>query len=195
MAKTSPDDREMRDFRREHRERKLRAIRDAAADGDPDLAGRIARSPDALEPLPGDGEDILPNEIEAFIIAYRILGRTVPQIADELAIPAWRVDRVLIRARASAKLMDVEHLLQHVALPAAVDQAIAGIKSGDKDYVLEILKGRGALSHHTKNQGAVVNGNVLNVTFELPPGVDPNNIAAGAVVGQPRVLEGETVDA
>lgn len=194
--RTQDEDREMREFRRQHRERKLKAIRanvegDAAGD---ELVDRIARSPDAPEPLPD--EDVLPDEIDAFVIAYRLLGRTVDQIAEELALPKWRVDRALIKARASAKLMDVEHLLQHVALPLAADQLIAGVRSGDKDYVLETLKGRGALRQHTKNDGGLINnGNVLNVTFELPPGVDPHNIADGAIVGVERVIDGETVDA
>ncbi len=124
------------------------------------------------------------------ILVLRIAGLNVHQIVNKLhlddATGPDHVRQVLYLARKEARLADVTGLLDHRAVPGAVDNLIAGIDNGDKDYTLAVLKGRGAFRNFERTDADTKMS--LEITVE---GLDNENCKApieGTVVGIPRAL-------
>lgn len=137
--------------------------------------------------VPEGGE--LPPRM-AQVVALRVLGLSAPQIAEQLGIAVNTVNQHLYIARAKAKLSDVGPILDHHAVPMAVENLIAGLEEGDKDYTLEVLKGRGALRTHTHQASTGSTGPMqLHIQVELPKGGNAHVIdvmPTGQVMGKPR---------
>lgn len=123
-------------------------------------------------------------------------GLTYKEIAAETGLSPKTVENYLHAARQRANLRDVPDLLEHVALPQAVDNLIEGLRNGHEKYTLATLKGRGAFSSHSKSD-ATVNGSAsmtLSIKVEMPEGAAVRDIDAleGEIVGIPRQLETNT---
>jgi len=150
------------------------------------LAPRTATINLAELELPEGGE--LPPRM-AQVVALRILGMKASEIADKLAISVHTVNQHLYVARSRGKLSDVGPILDHVAVPLAMDNLIKGLEEEDKEYTLEVLKGRGAFRSHS---ASVSSGSVgpmqLQIQVELPQGAHGKviDVGVGQVMGKPR---------
>lgn len=120
-------------------------------------------------------------------IAFRMAGMSMQQIADELLVSVGTVRKWLTEARKNAALLDVTPLLDHVALPQAVDNLIAGLEAGNEKYTLATLQGRGAFSAHSK-QETHATSMALEIHVEMPPTSRVADAVEGHIVGQPRVI-------
>lgn len=136
--------------------------------------------------IPEGGE--LPPRM-AQVVALRILGLSSSQIADKLGIAVNTVNQHLYVARAKGKLSDVGAILDHQAVPMAMDNVLAGLAEGDKEYTLEVLKGRGAFRTHTHQASTGSTGPMhLQIQVELPKSAHGTiiDVGAGQVMGKPR---------
>jgi hypothetical protein len=128
-------------------------------------------------------------------VAMRMLGFSTEEIASELRVEKPKVERWLMLARKKGALSDVGDRLEYHARALAVDKLIIMIENGDKDAILELLKGRGDLrtfseSKHDGRDAAPIN---LQVNVELPTGVQSiEDIAIhGQITGQAREISAE----
>lgn len=136
--------------------------------------------------IPEDGA--LPPRM-AQVVALRLVGMSVPEIAQKLAITDHTVRMHLYQARRRGKLADVPNILDHQVVPLAVENLIAGIEAGDKDYTLEVLKGRGAFRTHTHQASTGSVGPMhLQIQVELPKEAHGAviDVLPGQVMGKPR---------
>jgi hypothetical protein len=125
----------------------------------------------------------------AEMVALRITGHTLKEIATISGVGLNTVTRYLARAAEIAERNDVGTLLDYHAVPLAVDNLLEGLKNGDKQYTLKVLEGRGHLQKHTKG---VVSGTMKGgLVFEWKGA--PQSAPAlpeGAIQGRAR---GESV--
>lgn len=133
------------------------------------------------------------SKIAARAVALRILGYSQKAIAEELVCSADSVRQWLMQARKRAELLDVGPLLDHVAMPLAVDNLIEGLQAGNERYTLATLQGRGAFSAHSKSENTNTDMQ-LEIRVEMTNRSAPLDAVEGQVVGVPRQLA-ETVDA
>jgi hypothetical protein len=134
-----------------------------------------------------EGAELPPRMAQ--VVALRLVGMTVPQIAEKLAMAENTVRSHLYVARAKGKLTDVGPILDHQAVPLAMENLLNGLEEGDKDYTLEVLKGRGAFRTHTHQASTGSVGPMhLQIQVELPRGVQGNviDVTPGQVMGKPR---------
>lgn len=132
--------------------------------------------------------------VAAHAIAKRIAGYTVREIADDLHVSRDTVEQWFLEARRNAQLLDVGPLLDHVALPLAVDNLIDGLRAGNEEFTLKTLGGRGAFSAHSKAETHQTSM-TLNVQVEMPTRESaPRVVGEGQVVGIPRVIAEEPRD-
>ena len=132
-------------------------------------------------------------------VAMRMLGFSTEEIAAELRVEKPKVDRWLMLARKKGALSDVGDRLAHHAAALAADKLVAMIEAGDKDAVMETLKGLGYLrsfseSKHDGRGDGPIN---LQVNVELPTGVQSiTDIPIhGQISGRSRELSnGKEVD-
>lgn len=130
----------------------------------------------------------------ASVLALRFEGKTPNESARILGVAKQQVHAVLLQLRTDHQIDALLQRLDDHLLPLAVDNATAGILRGDKDYTLELLRGRGLLRTH-KSIEAHVKQTTLNltVTMSAPPRVDgqPLPIAReGTIVGAPLAPKG-----
>lgn len=132
-------------------------------------------------------------------VAMRMLGFSNDEIALELRVEKREVERYLMLARQHGALSDVGDRLTHHAAALAADKLITMIEAGDKDAVLETLKGLGHLRHfsESKHDGRADGPINLQVNVELPTGVQ--SIADipihGQIAGRAReISDGEETD-
>lgn len=136
--------------------------------------------------IPADGP--LPPRM-AQVVALRLVGLTASQIAEKLCISVHTVNQHLYMARSKGRLADISGILDHAVVPMAVENLIAGLAEGDKDYTLEVLKGRGAFRSHSANVSSGSAGPMqLHIQVELPKGATGTQIDVipGQVIGRPR---------
>lgn len=129
---------------------------------------------------------------EAKMVAMRMLGFEIAEIAEALNAEPKEVKRWLLLARRRGSLNDIGDRLQHLAAAAAVDKLVEMIEAGNPDAVLETLKGLGYFRNHTqvKQEGTPGDSINLMVKVELPAGVSsPADIPIlGQISGVPREL-------
>jgi hypothetical protein len=80
-------------------------------------------------------------------------------------------------------------ILDHQAVPLAIDNLMKGLEENDKEYTLEVLKGRGAFRTHSHQASTASVGPMhLQIQVELPAGAGGNviDVTAGQVTGKPR---------
>ena len=144
--------------------------------------------PDALKPWldPADADD---SELAARCIALRMLGYTVRDICAETGVPTRQLHRFLKMARERQGLQDIGPVLDHVALPLAVDNLVKGLEEGDQKLTLATLNGRGAFSKHSKSETANTDVS-LEIRVEMPDRAGaPIAVIDGQVVGVPRQVK------
>lgn len=161
--------------------------------------------PAAAEPKPVELETLTHEETEqagqidrivgvaaSRAVAMRMLGFSTEEIAAELRVEKPKVERWLMLARKKGALSDVGDRLAHHAAALAADKLVVMIEAGDKDAVMETLKGLGYLrsfseSKHDGRGDGPIN---LQVNVELPTGVQ--SIADipihGQIAGRAREL-------
>lgn len=127
------------------------------------------------------------TKVAARAVALRILGHSQAEIARELCVGEGTVRQWLMQARKRAELLDISELLDHVALPQAVDNLITGLQQGNEKYTLATLQGRGAFSAHSKSELAATITQ-LEITITTPAGATPaeRDVLEGQIVGIPR---------
>lgn len=122
------------------------------------------------------------------IIVLRLAGLNVFQIADKLHLEdksgLEHIRQVLYLARKEARLADVTGLLDHRAVPGAVDNLIKGIDEGDKEYSLAVLKGRGAFRNFERTDADTKMS--LEISIEGLERDDRKTAVEGTIVGMPR---------
>jgi len=130
------------------------------------------------------------------IIVLRMAGFNVHQIVNKLQLDQTtgpdHVRMVLFHARKAAKLADVGPLLDHMAVPIAVDNLIEGLKTGDKDYTQAVLKGRGAFRNFERTEGDTKMS--LEISVEGLDAAHQKRVVEGSVVGMPRVERAAPLD-
>jgi len=114
------------------------------------------------------------------------------QIARHLGVDREIVREHLFAARKKGALQDTAALLDHLAVPLAIDNVIEQLMAGDVPTSLEVLKGRGHLRQHTRQDGTAGGPTMmaLQLKIEMPAGasvVEPDALI-GQVVGVPRVV-------
>ena len=148
---------------------------------------------------PEDRKQVL-AAVASRAVAMRMLGFSTEDIALELRIEKPKVERWLMQARKQGALSDVGDQLQYRAAAAAVDKLVAMIEAGDKDAVLDTLKGLGYLRNfsESKHDGRADGPINLQVNVELPTGVrSVSDIPIhGQIAGRARELDdGKEADA
>lgn len=78
-------------------------------------------------------------------LALRAEGFSIPEIAEHLHVAPGTVTGWLSMHRRDMQVMDVDRMLEEIAVPLAVENLIHGLVAGDKAYTLDTLKGRGRL--------------------------------------------------
>jgi hypothetical protein len=132
-------------------------------------------------------------------VALRLLGYSITEISDEMHVPLHLVNRWLHHARSAGRLSDVsDRLKNHVAAMAA-DKLELMVENGDKEAVLEALKGTGYLKSGPGPAGDGRGDGAINlqVTVELPVGV--RSVAdipmTGQIAGSPlEIADGKSLD-
>jgi hypothetical protein len=127
----------------------------------------------------------------AEMVALRLTGATIKEIAKEVQADEVTVRKYLALAAQTAERNDVGILLDHHAVPLAVDNLIEGLRAGDKQYTLKVLEGRGHFQKHSRGQTAVASRG----TFQFEWKGAPQAMAAlpeGSIQGIER---GQTIDA
>lgn len=132
----------------------------------------------------------------AEMVAMRISGHTMKEIAEAIGCCEDTVRRALAHAAQTAERNDVGELLDYHAVPLAVDNLIAGLKNGNEKYTLKVLEGRGHFQKHTR--GVQTNTAKGGFTFAwvgapqampaLPDGAI-QGVARGATVVDAEVVE------
>lgn len=125
----------------------------------------------------------------AEMVALRIAGYTMREIAEITATSICTVTRYLARASEVAERNDVGMLLDYHAVPLAVDNLIEGLRNGDKQYTLKVLEGRGHLQKHTKGVAVSTMKGGLIFEWKGAPQAAPA-LPDGAIQGRER---GESV--
>lgn len=174
-------------------------------------AGLRVFNPEAFECEPGPVERVVvPEQLDAaravlsrkrdervaMAAALRAAGAPVRQIATVLGLTPGTVRLYLANAREWGGLDDVIRDIEARAIPRAVENLLAGLDKGDKEYTLEVLKGRGVFRTfgNTKTEGGPAGGGMtVNVQFVNAPAVVESNPLA-PVVGSSGEIVGRGND-
>lgn len=136
--------------------------------------------------IPEGGE--LPPRM-AQCVALRLVGLSSSQIADQLGLETSTVNQYLYVARSKGKLADIAEILDHQIVPMAIENLLEGIKEKDKEYTLEVLKGRGAFRTHSHQASTGSAAPMhLQISVEMPKGASGKviDVIPGQVLGTPR---------
>lgn len=132
-----------------------------------------------------EGHELPPRTAQ--VVALRILGLSTDEISNQLVLQPSTVRKHLMIARQRGKLSDVSSFLDHAAVPRAVENLMAGLEEGDKDYTLEVLKGRGAFRSHSHQASTGSTGPMhLEITVSVPQGIEQATVVEGQVMGKRR---------
>lgn len=134
-----------------------------------------------------EGADLPPRMAQ--VVALRLVGLRPKEIAGQLGISEHTVNQHLYMARLRGRLSDVGQILDNAVVPMAIENLIEGLEAKDKDYTLEVLKGRGAFRSHTHQASTGSNAPMhLQIQIELPKGAHGNviDVIPGQVMGAPR---------
>lgn len=146
------------------------------------LAAKIAAQPDVQPLLVMSDEDAT-----KVVTAMRIAGHTQREIALELGATEHQIRRLIRLGKDSRKIFG--DIIDGRAVPTAIDNLIAGLEAGDKDYTLKTLEGRGLLVKHSHQDGqAPKSAFQFNIVVESPTDGHREPVI-GSVVGEPRQLE------
>jgi hypothetical protein len=133
----------------------------------------------------------------AEMVALRITGHTLKEIAEHCECSEDTVRRYLALAADTAERNDVGLLLDYHAVPLAVDNLITGLKAGDKQYTLKVLEGRGHLQKHTRGTQTTQAKGGFTFAWVGAPQTAPA-LPAGAIQGIERVdrsvVDAEVID-
>jgi len=134
-----------------------------------------------------------PRSLQAAVVALRIKGMTIGEIATATGIDAKVIRRALYEAKQNAPVADLDVLIDARGLPQAVDNMLDLLDRGDKEATFEVLRGRGVLRTHQAVRHEGGTGNLtLNVAFNLPANAKAEPISvAGQVFGKPRIGSGD----
>ena len=178
---------DLNELNRIRRSRPVKPVAAPAAPVPSQVAEAVAKA-DSLAPMQLLGDD----QAQKAALALRVSGYTIQEIAAELGSSISVVRRLLKASEPKRKVL--EDLIDGRAVPAAIDNLITGLESGDKDYTLETLKGRGLLVKHSHQDGqAPKSAFQFNIVVEHPKDghLEP---LLGSVVGEPRELEAARED-
>lgn len=78
-------------------------------------------------------------------LSLRAEGFSVPEIAEHLQVAPSTVTGWFSIHRRDVAVMDIDRMLEEIAVPLATENLVHGLIAGDKAYTLEVLKGRGRL--------------------------------------------------
>lgn len=130
----------------------------------------------------------------AGVLALRFEGKGPAETAKILGVDVSRVYRALTLVRSDAAIEKLLDRVDQVILPLAIDNAAKGVMNGDKDYSLEMLRGRGILRTH-KSIDAQVKQTILTLEVRL---TEPDHLKGrempmpriGSIVGAPVAAVG-----
>lgn len=128
----------------------------------------------------------------AEMVALRLAGHTIKEIAEITAVGKDAVTRYLARASEVAERNDVGMLLDYHAVPLAVDNLITGLRAGNEKYTLKVLEGRGHLQKHTRGVAVSTLKGGLIFEWKGAPQTAPA-LPEGAIQGLAR--GGDVIDA
>jgi len=145
----------------------------------------------------GGATNSLPDSLYAdryaVVVALRMEGYTQQEIADKTGLTLWQIQNACHRARQNGRLRDVLDMIDNTAVPQAVDNLVEGLRKGDKEYTLEVLKGRGAFRKFSDKPGAGAGAMALpplQINILTPQGGQVPTVIVnsekGAVIGTPR---------
>lgn len=139
----------------------------------------------------------------AQVLALRLYGYSPSDTAEVLGVPPSRVASLLQRVRRDADVEAQLKRLDAVAVPLAVDNIIRGIIAGDKDYTLEMAKGRGLFKTHAAiKQETEIREVKISIEAKMPehyngqpPSMKPGAVVSAAAPAPKPADDGEIVDA
>lgn len=132
-------------------------------------------------------------------LALRAEGWSVDDIAAHFGVSRPTITGWFVAHRRQVTLEEIDSVLDQTAIPLATENLIHGLLEGDKDYTLEVLKGRGALRRHGESDKQPTGGlPELRIVFEAPVSGPLPITAAGTVTGNvaipKQVGSGSTLD-
>ncbi len=164
-----------------------------------------------LPPQGGPGGRVLSDdEYRArvhIVAAYRSAGYSTKKIHELTGLSAFQIRYAIVRARQiGIKIAEVQHRIDEVALPLAVEGLIGVLEdpTHDRFYdaIRDTLYGRGEFRNHSHSVTDNRNVNLtMTVEYEMPDGSRPPEVVqvterTGLMVGNPRedplpVLDGD----
>jgi hypothetical protein len=131
-------------------------------------------------------------------LALRAEGWSVEDIAAHFGVTRPTLVGWFTSHRRHVTTEEIDSILDQTAIPLATENLIHGLLEGDKDYTLEVLKGRGALRRHGESDKAPSTGlPELRIVFEAPTTGPIPITAAGSISGViavPKQIEGHVVE-
>lgn len=127
------------------------------------------------------------DALRATVLALRMASPkpTYREIAEMLNMSERQVLRVARRGKKDVVIEQEVARLDREGMPMAVENVLEGLESGDKEYTLEFLKGRGVFrqKHETvqdPNGAATFSGLIVQFVHDgnVPPEIKPGSITA-----------------
>lgn len=173
-----------------------------------ELSWAVVQELDAIAATQKDSRDetgqLKEAHLLAQVLALRLYGHGPADTAAIMGVPTSRVMSLLHRVRREA---DIESQLQRIdaiAVPLAVDNIVRGVILGDKDYTLELARGRGLFKTHASvKQETTITDVTISIDAKVPAHLSGQPLPQpkpGAIVGAaasapaPRIIEGELVE-
>jgi len=163
-----------------------------------------------LPPQGGSGRVLADDEYRArvhLVAAYRAVGYPTKKICELTGLSPHQIRYAVVRARQiGIAIADVQHRIDEVALPLAVEGLIGVLEdpTHDRFYdaVRDTLYGRGEFRNHSHSVTDNRNVNLtMTVEYEMPDGGKAPDVVqvterTGLMVGNPRedplpVLDGD----
>lgn len=129
-------------------------------------------------------------------LALFAAGETIQDIAGIMDVAVGTVTGWITRHKREIAIGDIDEMLDKTAVPLAVDNLLHGLQAGDKDYTLEVLKGRGHFRRHVQGEEkTTVTLPPLVIRFEDAPHAEQQATnTIGHVIGVPmRSVGGQIV--
>jgi hypothetical protein len=174
-----------------------------APDPEPDVFPPVSIPKDGLDlppPAAGRGRVLSDEEYKArvhIVAAYRAAGYTYKKISKLTGLSGDQIRYASVRARQiGIATAEIQHRLDHVALPLAVEGLIGVLEdpTHDRFYdaIRDTLYGRGEFRNHSHSVSDNRNVNLtMVVEYEMPDGQKPPDVVqvteqTGLMVGKPR---------